>query len=218
MDKLRLRFEKTGRAIYISHLDMMRTMQRVFLRAGVPLRYSEGFNPHPQLSIILPLSVGMSSVCELMDFRLKDEHDLASLPEILNSAMPEGIKVYEAYESERKTKELKWLNVEGRLEYDNIPAEEAKTAIEEFFAGEIVITKKTKRGFGDFNLTAGIKEISFKAEGDTVWVNATVSAQEPTVNPELIAEALRQKLPDFAPDFASFRRLEVYDAKMKIFR
>ena len=46
MDKMRLRFEKTGRAIYISHLDMMRTMQRVFARAGLELKYSEGFNPH----------------------------------------------------------------------------------------------------------------------------------------------------------------------------
>ena len=58
MDKMRLRFEKTGRAIYISHLDMMRTMQRVFARAGLELKYSEGFNPHPQISIALPLSVG----------------------------------------------------------------------------------------------------------------------------------------------------------------
>ena len=46
MDKLRLRFEKTGRAVYISHLDLMHTMQRVFSRAGFELKYSEGFNPH----------------------------------------------------------------------------------------------------------------------------------------------------------------------------
>ena len=71
MDKLRLRFEKAGKAIYISHLDLMRVVQRVFLRAGVPLRYSEGFNPHPLISICLPLSVGTESFCELMDFRVR---------------------------------------------------------------------------------------------------------------------------------------------------
>ena len=48
-DKLRLRFEKTGRAVYISHLDLMHTMQRAFNRAGYHLKYSEGFNPHPQI-------------------------------------------------------------------------------------------------------------------------------------------------------------------------
>ena len=61
MDKLRLRFEKTGRAVWISHLDLMHTIQRAFSRAGYELKYSEGFNPHPQISIALPLSVGMAS-------------------------------------------------------------------------------------------------------------------------------------------------------------
>ena len=80
MDKLRLRFEKTGRAVYISHLDLMHTMQRVFSRAGFELKYSEGFNPHPQISVVLPLSVGTGSLCELMDFRLAAEADLAAMP------------------------------------------------------------------------------------------------------------------------------------------
>ena len=88
-EKLRLRFEKTGRAIYISHLDLMRTMQRVFLRADCPLKYSEGFNPHALISILLPLSVGVGSVCELMDFQLREEADLAALPERLTAVMPE---------------------------------------------------------------------------------------------------------------------------------
>ena len=57
-EKLRLRFEKSGRAVYISHLDLMRTMQRTFKRAGYALKHSEGFNPHPIISILLPLSVG----------------------------------------------------------------------------------------------------------------------------------------------------------------
>lgn len=66
MDKLRLRFQKTGKAVYISHLDLMRVVQRIFLRAGTPIKYSEGFNPHALISICLPLSVGMASDCELM--------------------------------------------------------------------------------------------------------------------------------------------------------
>ena len=67
----RLLFEKTGDAVYISHLDLMRTMTRAFLRAGCRLKYSEGFNPHPNISIALPLSVGCEILCELMDFRKK---------------------------------------------------------------------------------------------------------------------------------------------------
>ena len=55
MDKLRLRFEKTGKAAYISHLDLLHVVQRIFLRAGTPLKYSEGFNPHALISICVPL-------------------------------------------------------------------------------------------------------------------------------------------------------------------
>lgn len=60
--------EKRGRAKYVSHLDLMRTMSRAFTRAGIDLRHSEGFNPHPIMSFALPLSVGQESVCELLDF------------------------------------------------------------------------------------------------------------------------------------------------------
>ena len=147
MDKLRLRFSKTGRAIYISHLDLMHTMQRAFSRAGYALRYSEGFNPHPQISIALPLSVGAASLCEIMDFRLKEEPDLKVLPERLTAALPEGIRVIEAYEAVRKTAQLKWLAVEGVMEYDERDAQEMARALTAFYAADaVVITKKTKRG------------------------------------------------------------------------
>ena len=142
MDKLRLRFKKTGRAVYISHLDLMHTMQRAFSRAGYELRYSEGFNPHPQISIALPLSVGAGSVCEIMDFRLKDEADLSELPARLTSVMPEGIEVIEAYEQQRKPAELKWLEVRGVFEYDERNAERMAEELRAFFSQDEIIIEK----------------------------------------------------------------------------
>lgn len=73
MDKYRMLFSKTGRAVYISHLDLMRTVTRAFMRAECKLKYSEGFNPHPNISIALPLSVGCESVCEIMDFKMRED-------------------------------------------------------------------------------------------------------------------------------------------------
>ena len=220
MDKLRLRFEKTGRAIYISHLDLMRTMQRVFARAELELKYSEGFNPHPQISIVLPLSVGTGSLCEIMDFRLNTETDLETLPERMNLVMPEGIHVIEAYEQQRKPAELKWLDVSGVFEYDDRAAGDMLPELEAFFArSELVITKKTKRGMGESDIRPAIRNIAFVREGENdIRVTATISAQEPTLNPELIPEALRQLAPGIAPDFAKFVRLETYDADMNIYR
>ena len=219
MDKLRLRFKKTGRAVYISHLDLMQTMQRAFSRAGYELKYSEGFNPHPQISIALPLSVGTASLCELMDFKLRDEAELSPLPARLSAALPEGLEVTDCYEPTRKAALLKYLRVSGLFEYDVRDAEEMAQALRSFYsAGEIVIAKKTKRGMGETDIKASIQEISFEAKDRAVELEAVISAQEPTLNPELLWDALRQLAPDIAPDFAKFTRLETYDENMEIFR
>ena len=219
MDKLRLLFSKTGRAVYISHLDLMRTLTRAFLRADCRLKYSEGFNPHPNISIALPLSVGAESVCEILDFKMLEDMEPAEILERLKKQLPDGIEAIEVYESERKVKELKWLKIEGVFEYDSRSAEEMLPKLNEFFAQDsIVIQKKTKRGIGDSDIKPAIREISFAVSGSDVKLDAVISAQEPTLNPELIADALRQLMPEIAPDFAKFRRVEIFDENMSIFR
>ncbi len=217
--KLRLRFGKTGRAVYISHLDLMHTMQRAFSRAEYELKYSEGFNPHPQISIALPLSVGAESVCEIMDFRLQQEADPKEIPARLTAVMPEGIEVSECYEQMRKVAELKYLEIEGVFEYDDRDAAQMAGKLREFYAAdEIVITKKTKRGMGESDIKSAIRSIEFLPMDGQVRIKAVISAQEPTLNPELLADALRQKAPELAPDFAKFRRIETFDAQMKVYR
>ena len=221
MNKLRMRFSKTGRAIYISHLDLMATMQRAFSRAGNRLKYSEGFNPRPQISIALPLSVGCASGCELMDFQLLEEQvDITSLKDRLNATMPEGIEVQEIYEPTRKNAELKWLAIEGVFEYDDRSVDIMCNQLAAFFSREsIVIEKKTKRGFGEVDVRPSIREISFFARaGGAVALAATISAQNPTLNPDLLPASLRALCPEIAPDFAKFTRIEPYDAEMKVFR
>ena len=219
MDKLRLRFEKTGRAVYISHLDLMRVMQRSFTRAGLKLKYSEGFNPHAVLSVCLPLSVGVASVCELMDLRLAEDTDLSELPARLTAALPEGIRALEVYPQERKIAELKWLCVDGRFDYDDRNPDDMALALMEFFsAEELIVTRRTKRGEAPFDLAPHIASLSVWPGEESVTVQAMLSAQEPTVNPELLISALRASAPHLAPDFAFFTRVETYAADMELFR
>ena len=219
MDKLRLRFSKTGRAVYISHLDLMRTMTRAFLRAECRLKYSEGFNPHPNISIALPLSVGCESLCEIMDFRLIEGKDPNDILKSLFVQLPEGIEALEIYGYERKVKDIKWIRISGVFEYDERDAAEMAEKLNAFYSrGNIVISKKTKRGVGETDIRPAVKEIEFAQEGADVRLNAVISAQEPTLNPELLADALRQLCPEIAPDFAKFKRLEIYDENMEVFR
>lgn len=220
-EKLRMRFSKTGRAVWLSHLDLMRTMQRAFLRAGYPLKYSEGFNPHAQISILLPLSVGVSSTCELMDFQLKEDVDVSEIPARLTAVMPEGITVEDAYLMETKAKYLKWLQVSGRLEYDDRDLVEMADGLAAFYARpEIVITRKTKRGEGQMDIVPAIRELSIAIDNKRSYITleAVVSAQEPTLNPEHLITALRQLAPEFAPDFAAFTRQQVYLENGEVFR
>ena len=220
-EKLRMRFSKTGRAIWLSHLDLMRTMQRAFLRAEYPLKYSEGFNPHAQISILLPLSVGVSSVCELMDFQLKDDVPLAEMPEKLTSVMPEGIVVHEVYLSENKAKYLKWLEISGRLEYDDRDLYQTADSLAAFYRKpELVITRKTKRGEGEMDIIPAIRELSVSTSRDSsfVTIEAVISAQEPTLNPDHLIAALRQHAPELEPDFAAFTRRQVYLETGEVFR
>ena len=92
-------------------------------------------------------------------------------------------------------------------------------ALSGFYARDrIVISKKTKRGQGETDIRPAIREIGFAARGADLVLEAVISAQEPTLNPELLADALRQLEPEIAPDFAKFTRIETYDADMQLFR
>ena len=220
MNKLRLRFSKTGRAVYISHLDLMHTMQRAISRAGFSLKYSEGFNPHPQIAIALPLSVGMSSRCEIMDLRLNEEVSFGEFRDRLNAALPEGLKVLEVYESGEKLSSVKWLKVRGTFEYDARNVEQMLPLLTGFFEREsITVMKKTKRGPTETDIRPMIREIGFSSGGKgVILADALISAAEPTLNPDLITSALVKICPQIAPDFACFERIEIYRSDMEVFR
>ncbi len=216
----RLLMEKTGRAIYISHLDLMRCMQRVFARTGVAIRHTSGFNPHPYISFALPLPVGTESVCELMDFEIVDATDLKEIPVLLDRALPEGLRVVDAYKSDRKFKHIKWLEVLCRLEYDNGIAEADERRIHDLFTGKTLQVEKTsKRGISVVDILPMMDRLCLEKSSETeLRLTALVSAQEPSLSPAVLVSAITQSLPDLKPDFAAFRRLEIYDSDMKVFR
>jgi len=109
MSKLRLEFIKEGPAAYISHLDLLRPIQRAFPRTGMNIKHSQGYHPHPIISIVLPLPVGQSSGCELLDFEVTQESDGAGVAEKLNGGMPQGLHVLDCYPAQRPVRELAWL-------------------------------------------------------------------------------------------------------------
>ena len=218
----RLLFTKTGRARYISHLDLMRTFQRAFFRAGIPLKHTEGFNPHPFISIALPLSVGYSSQCEILEFVLLDGVPREAVPRRLTAAMPEGILVHSCYPAERKLKELTYVNYIINMEYEEGRPQETETALKNLLSRDsLVVRKKSKKataGFTEVDLIPLIHSWNIQCQRDAMTLSADLRAQNPGLNPELIRASFCEAYPELAPDFVTFHRREVLDADGKPFR
>ncbi len=216
----RLLFEKNGRAVWISHLDLMRLFQRAFKRAGLKLTHTQGFNPRPSVSIALPLSVGVGSCCELLDFELEESVDCALLPQLLNEKLVEGVRVLEAYEGGSKIRDLAYLRCKVELQYDAYVPDGACDAIKGLFASEqLIVAKKTKGGIQDQDLIPMIRNISVSEAGEkSIELDAVVCCQNPTLNPAQMVRAIEIYLPQYAPNFSICSRIEIFDKNNKIFR
>ena len=218
---LRALFEKTGNAVYISHLDLMRLFQRSFKRAGLCLTHTQGYNPRPSVSIALPLSVGVESHCELLDFEL--EGDTISCEEImdrLNQALIEGVKVRSVYEDGGKIKDLSLLDCTVNLEYDHGVSDKMVKDLEALFAQPaLLVEKRSKNGMSDQDIIPMIRNIVISVQdAHTLCIQARICCQNPTLNPAQIVAAIARYLPQYAPDFARYCRNEVYRNDETIFR
>ena len=97
MQRLRLKFYRGDELKFISHLDIMRLWERAIRRASVPILYSEGFSPHPRISLAAPLSVGMTSSAELMDIFISGQGAPKYTMSMVNNQLPDGIKILDAW-------------------------------------------------------------------------------------------------------------------------
>ena len=214
-------FQKTGNAVYISHLDLMRLFQRSFKRAGLHLTHTQGYNPRPSVSIALPLSVGVESFCELLDFDLDGEAVPCDvIRDRLNSALVEGVRVLSVYEDFAKIKHLAYLDCRIDLEYDAGIPENAQSAITALFSQpSLIVEKKSKNGTAEQDMIPMIRNFRMeKQDKNTLCIYARVCCQNPTLNPAQMVAAISQYLPDCSPDFSKCCRLEIYDHQENVFR
>lgn len=217
----RILFEKTGNGVWISHLDVMRLFQRAFKRGGLNLKHSQGFSPRAMVSVALPLSVGVESKCEIMDFELVDQElPFEEIRDRLNATMPEGIRVLEVYDSAVKIKHLTHLDCVITLEYDNGIPENALEQIRELFSRQsVTVMKRSKNGPVEQDIIPMI--VSCKAEAVTtqeIEIAARICAQNPSLNPAQIVAAIETYCSDVKPDFARIRREEVLTEDGSVFR
>ncbi len=219
MVKVRAIFEKRGRAKYISHLDLNRCMQRTFKRSGLPIWYTEGFNPHIYIMFALPLSLGYESSVEIMDFNLNEEMNFEDIKNRLNKVMPEGLKVIEVFNPVNKHTAIK--SASFRIKFSTKNAEIIKEKFEGFMSRESISTvKRTKRG-GEkiIDLKPDITINGYSSYDDIFEINIVLPAgNEKNINPSLFIE-LFEKECENEISFPSVERTGIYTETGKnIFR
>lgn len=213
--KVRIKFSKQGPVKFIGHLDVMRYFQKAMRRAGIDIKYSEGFSPHQIMSFAAPLGVGLTSTGEYMDIEVNSMTDCETMVNQLNSVMVEGIRVLECHKLDDHAKNA--MSIVAAADY-TLTFREGKEPedLQSFFAGlsefykqeEIVMVKKTKKGEREVNLKPSIYEL--KSFEGRIFMKVSAGSQD-NLKPELVMEAYDKWRGSSCPEFAfQVERNEVY--------
>lgn len=188
--KMLIVFEKTFRLRHIGHLDLMRTMQRALRRSGLPVAYSQGFNPHLLLNFAAPLSVGMSGKREIMEVPLSAEISPEAFQEKLSAALPPDLPCIHVKAVDDRHPApmslLKAASFEAQVDQYDIIA----SKIADFMAQETIpAIRKTKTGDKPCDLKPMIYEL--KAENGKLYMTLAL-CEEATCKPDLLLTALSE--------------------------
>lgn len=221
MREVRLRFSKTGRLKYISHLDINRAMSRALKRAQIPLWYTEGFNPHPYMSFSLPLSLGVESLCESVDLRIIGDITNDEIKNRLNNVLPQDIKIVDVYDDFRDNSEIVYSDYVYKFEFkDNEAAfEKIKNVLS---SDEIIALKKGKQGrkrvMKETNIKLFIDKYSISIRNDVIVLNIRLLAgPKKNLNPSLLFDTII-RLIDMDFEWKSIARISLLDKDYKEFR
>lgn len=218
--EVRMSFEKTGMAKFISHLDTVRCITRAMKRAGVPIWFTEGFNPHAFLTFAMPLSLGFESLCETVDFRLTEETDLEDLAKRINDALPADITVKEIYLPTALPNDIRWA--EYKIIFNNPDKILLDTAENILSSGEILVEKKGKQGrkkvTKEVNIKEHIKSFELNEENNKLILKTVLSSGPSiNINPMLLIGALVKDTETDSQD-VDVIKIQSYTENMEIFK
>ena len=220
---IRIKFRKTGSLQYISHLDLVRTMNKIVVRSGLPLWYTEGFNPKPKMVFAAPLSIGTESHFEFMDLRLTDRVDTDLALSRLNANMTDELVCTEAYYPESPFTALRWLAYEMELVTGGASERLAEECNKVLSAEKMEILKKTKSGEATVDIRPLVHSATARYADGKIKISAVLSADPSSfLNPEYIVKLLRERCnvlssPDLTSEYYSILRTEGYFSDMTLF-
>lgn len=194
MDNIRVVFTKTDRARFISHLDLLRCMQRAIKRAGLPIQYTNGFNPRSYIMFPLALSLGLSSQCEIMDFTLTECVSFDEVKMRMNNALPDGLKVVSVSTQNKKHTEIAFAQYDAKIS-SNMPVSELLLNFNNFLSMDKIEIEKfsKKKVLTNIDIKPDIQIINTLSDDDTLVVTLKLPAgTQSNLNANLVFEAFEK--------------------------
>ena len=212
--KVRIKFAKYGAMKFIGHLDMMRFFQKAIRRAGIDIRYSEGFSPHQIMSFAAPLGVGIESTGEYMDIEVLSMTSTKDMKQALNQVMVEGVEVLDVCvlpdNAKNAMASVAAASYKIKIKEGDFPIVDLSSQLQNFYRQEkIPYTKETKKSVIELDLKQGLYEIAADSDGSIrMLVNASSSGNiKPTMILEKLCEFAGVEIPKSAYQVT---RLETY--------
>ena len=192
---VRVKFRKVGNLQYISHLDLQRTVSRVLVRAGIPMWYTQGFNPHAKIVFGLPLSVGAQSECEYLDLRIDRDMPCDEIKTRLNRVLTDELCVLDAYIAPKSAfADIVWAEYDIRIRTECLTQDLADEMQTYLTTSPLMMDKKSKSGIRQVDITTLIRSLHAAVEDGELRVAATLCVSGADyLNPEYLIRALRDK-------------------------
>lgn len=205
VQKLRVRYAKRGRARFTSHRDFSRAFERALRRAGVPMAYSSGFNPHPRVSFANASPTGAATEAEYLEIGVAQRCDPERVREALDAALPPGLDVLAVVEAGPGALADRLTASAWRVDFPVTDRAVLQRAVEAFLATDTVeVERMTKNGMRAFDARAAVVELTATDEG----LALVARHQTPLVRPDDVLQAIARVTPEFAvPPNALLTRL-----------
>lgn len=214
-----IKFSKEDSIKFVAHLDLMRTIQRMMKRSGLPVQYSKGFNPHINMSLAQPLAVGVYSSGDYLDAAFDEELDESTIVEKLNSSAPMGIKVFEAVKIKEEQNKKVFKSMAAidaakytiKIKYNSV--EFLNQDMEKLLNTQQWETiKKSKSGESKVNIRSMIEELKYEIVDNVLMIHTIVSCgSKENLSAELLAKFIQENTREAKVDaFVDIKREEMY--------
>lgn len=211
-----VKYARDHRVKYISHLDFIKMFHRAVRRAGLAMEFSQGFNPHPIMTVAMPLSVGVTADAEFLKIGFAEDYTPEEIKNRLNNTLPGGYVISEVVKTEGKQHDFAKLD---RAVYEVELETTGEFDAEAFLANcELLVMKKTKSGEKEADIREYIYDFSVteKTDGKMKVTMCLAAGNLYNLKPDTVISAMEKYTDGFSVEFFCVHRVKILAGKKEL--